>query len=126
MSEKTLSADTWRAKRKQSKVVALASLGDAKVILRPMSALRKLALEKISEDSGFLASLVADTVVSGEVDGDTIVSQGDPIWTSSEIVSEEFPADALVEITSIVLDYLELRADPKNSPAASDSPSASP
>ena len=127
MTEKTLSPDTWRAKLKKPKVVSLASLGGAKVILRPLSALRKLELEKLSDNDSVLSRVIADTVVSGEIEGDDVLSQNGPIWKPEEIVSEEFPADALNELTGHVIDYLGLRSDPaKNSIPASDSPSVSP
>ena len=125
MTEKTLSPDTWRAKLKKPKVVSLASLGGAKVILRPLSALRKLELEKLSDNDSVLSRVIADTVVSGEIEGDDVLSQNGPIWKPEEIVSEEFPADALNELTGHVIDYLGLRSDQsKNSIPASDSPSA--
>jgi len=127
MTEKTLSPDTWRAKLKKPKVVSLASLGGAKVILRPLSALRKLELEKLSDNDSVLSRVIADTVVSGEIEGDDVLSQNGPIWKPEEIVSEEFPADALNELAGHVIDYLGLRSDQsKNSTPASDSPSVSP
>ena len=127
MSE-VLNADNWRAKRQRPAVLALASLGGARVILRPMSALRKLELEKVSDNKDLFVALLADTACTGEADGDAVVSVGNPIWKPEEIVSDEFPGDALDELADGVLKYLGLRrsAEAKNFYPASDSPAVSP
>jgi hypothetical protein len=118
MSEATINAASWKALRKQPKVVTLETLSDAKVILRPLSSLRHLQLEQETEGAAdgkaaTLSAILADTVVSGEIDGAKIVSIGGPIWKRDELVSEEFPTETLQELTRLVLDYLGLgRRDP--------------
>ena len=122
----TITADTWKAKRKQPKVVTLASLDGAKIILRPMSALRRTELEKLhaEADGGkFGAALIADTAVSGDVDGDTVLSLGGPIWKAEDFDGEDFPAATLDALTVAVVAYLApADANAKHSIPASGSP----
>jgi hypothetical protein len=103
----TLTAETWRSKRRRPKVVALRSLEGAKVILRPMSAFRRTEIDKASgEDNRKLfAELIAETVVAGEIEGDEITAVGSPIWKAEDFFGEDFPAEVLIELTELIGSY---------------------
>lgn len=126
-----LTKESIQAARKKPKVVELASLGGAKVILRPMTAGRRLAIEKrIPEDKGadyantLGLEVVADTVVCGKLDDNgEIVAVGNPVWTVAE--ANDLEADLTDELIAVVGKYLMPEDDPaKNSTPASDSRSA--
>ena len=110
MAEQTLTADNWRARKKKPKVVSLRTLGDAKVILRPLSAFQRMTLEKsLAEETSsdrLFAAVVAESFVSGEIDGETVVNLGPPIWKAEELIGDDFPGDTLKELSDALNDYL--------------------
>ena len=107
MAEQTLTPETWRAKARQARVVSLATLGGAKIILRPISALRasQMNVENGTDQRRRIAAMVAETALAGEVEGDKVVSAGSPIWTLADFDREDFPADVLTELINVVADY---------------------
>jgi hypothetical protein len=131
VGERTLTPETWRQRRRQPEVATLATLGGAKIVLKPMSALARLNIDKEYPDEDGntkrLAALIARTAVTGEIDGDAITNIGDSIWTVDELLSDEFPNDALNELSGKVIAFMMPKeADRKNSTPANGLPSASP
>lgn len=114
MAEATLTPQTWKAKARQSRVVALKSLGGAKVILRPISAARAGELD-VADGKKRLAAIVAETAFAGEVEGDTVLSFAAPIWKAADFEADDFPAEVLQELFEVVIDFYQFGGDaPKN------------
>jgi hypothetical protein len=125
-----LSAASWRAKLRQPAVVSLASLDGAQVIVRPLSSLAKLRMEEAQSQTLVLADLIAESCRTGVVENDKVVEVGPPVWKAEEVISDEFPAALLHELSNVVLNFhglggSERPADFPSAPA-SGSPTASP